>query len=242
VHRKPVRRLGSERGPRPPTRLRTPKTLGPKPGASRHRGGAPRSRSQNDVSTGDFIPDRTADGRTLPWRTRVDESTSECLALHAAASRTGTEVRRTLARVLGRRGAPTRIRSDNGSEFLRETRTGGLRGKGSEPIPVAAGRPCENGSLESFQSRPRDEFLEREEFESVADAWAQGTWFRREDNAVRPHSSLGYQTPREFSAACDREVDGIKKPLLNTGSILGEDFHSRRTENRGADHGSGSGC
>jgi transposase InsO family protein len=89
------------------------------------------------VSTGDFIPDRTADGRTLPWRTRVDESIRECLVLHAAASRTGTEVRRTRARGLGRRGAPKRIRSANGSEFLGETRTGGLRGKGSEPRAVS---------------------------------------------------------------------------------------------------------
>jgi putative transposase len=136
--------------------------------------------------------------------------------LHAAASLTATEVRRTIARVIGRRGASKRIRSDNGSEFIGEALTGWLRGKGSEPIPVAAGRPWENGDLESFHSRLRDEFLEREEFESVADARAKGTWFGRESNAVRPHGSLGDQTPREFSAACDREVDGTKKSLLNT--------------------------
>jgi len=51
----------------------------------------------------------------------------------------------------------------------------------------------------------RDEFLEREEFESVADARAKGSWYRREFNTVRPHSSLGYMTPREFSAACDEK-------------------------------------
>jgi hypothetical protein len=53
----------------------------------------------------------------------------------------------------------------------------------------------------------RDEFLEREEFESVADARAKGSWFRREHNAVRPHSSPGYATPKEFSAACDGKGD-----------------------------------
>lgn len=111
-----------------------------------------------------------------------------------------------MARVVGRRGAPNRIRSDNGSEFICEALTGGLRGAGTEPIPVAAGKPWENSDIESFHSRLRDEFLEREEFESVADARERGRWFRREYNTVRPHSSLGYATPREFSAACDRKA------------------------------------
>ncbi len=83
-----------------------------------------------------------------------------------------------------------------------------LKGEGSESITVAAGRPWENGYIESFRSRLRDEFLEREEFESVADAPAKGTWSRREYNTVRPHSSPGYQAPREFSAACDRGQRG----------------------------------
>ena len=68
---------------------------------------------------------------------------------------------------------------------------------------MAAGRPREDGHIGSFHSRPRDEFLERTEFESVADARAKGSWFRREYNAVRPHSSLGYATPKEFSDTCD---------------------------------------
>jgi putative transposase len=129
------------------------------------------------------------------------------LVLHPAGSMTGADVRRIVARVIGRRGAPDRIRSDNGSEFICEALTGWLQGAGTEPIPVAAGRPWENGYIESFHSRLRDEFLEREEFESVADARAKGAWFRREYNTVRPHSSLGYATPREFSAACDRKGD-----------------------------------
>ena len=127
--------------------------------------------------------------------------------MQAAAAMTGADVRRVVARVLGRRGAPARIRSDNGSEFICEALTGWLRGAGTEPIPVAAGRPWENGYIESFHSRLRDEFLEREEFESVADARAKGSWYRREYNTVRPHSSPSYATPREFSAACDREGD-----------------------------------
>ncbi len=59
--------------------------------------------------------------------------------------------------------------------------------------------------MESFHSRLRDELLDVEEFESLADARAKSKWYRREYNEVRPHSSLGYQTPKAFSAACDVE-------------------------------------
>jgi transposase InsO family protein len=124
-----------------------------------------------------------------------------------AVSIKGADVRRVLARVIGRRGAPTRIRSDNGSEFICEALAGWLPGKGAQPIPVAPASPWENGYIESFHSRLRDEFLERAEFEDVAEARAKGSWYRREYNAVRPHSSLSYATPREFSAACERNED-----------------------------------
>ena len=203
VNLKRVRRLWNELGLRRPVRLKKPRKTGPKPGTSAHSCVAQPARFKNDVWTCDFIHDRTACGRPLKWLTLVDEYTRECLVLHAAASMTGAQVRRVVARVVGRRGAPTRIRSDNGSEFVCEALTGWLKQQGSEPIPVAAGHPWENGYIESFHSRLRDEFLERTEFESVADAHAKGMWYRREFNRIRPHSSLGYQTPQEFSAACD---------------------------------------
>ena len=134
--------------------------------------------------------------------------------LHVAGSMTGADARRIVARVMGRRGAPTRIRSDNGSEFICDALVGWLRVAGPESIPVAAGSPWENGYIESFHSRLRDEFLEREEFESVADAREKGSWYRREYNTVRPHSSLGYATSKEFSAACDRK--GVIKGTVAT--------------------------
>jgi transposase InsO family protein len=73
---------------------------------------------------------------------------------------------------------------------------------------VALARPWENGYSESFNSRFRDEFVEVEEFENVADARAKGAWFRRAYNTVRPHSALGYQTPREFRDECQRGRQG----------------------------------
>ena len=204
INVKRVRRLWIELGLKRPVRLRKARKLGPKPGTSAHSCVNQPARYKNDVWTCDFIHDQTADGRPLKWLTLVDEYTRECLVLHPARSITGADVRRIVARVIGRRGAPTRIRSDNGSAFICEALVNWLSGVGTEPIPVAAGSPWENGYVESFHSRLRDEFLERVEFEDEADARAKAFWYRRKYNAVRPHSSLGYATPKEFSAACDK--------------------------------------
>ena len=205
---KRVRRLWNELGLRRPGRRRKPRKLGPKPGSSANSCVNQPARFKNDVWTYDFIADRTVDGGALKWLTLVDEYTRECLALHVARSLTGADVRRVLARVIGRRGAPTRLRSDNGSEFICEALRRWLPQQGAEAIPVAAGSPWENGYIESFHSRFRDEFLEVEMFESAADAQQKGAWFRREYNRVRPHSSLGYKTPKEFSDECDRGMHG----------------------------------
>jgi transposase InsO family protein len=211
VNLKRVHRLWVELGLRRPVRLRKLRKTGPKPGASANSCKAAPARFKNDVWTCDFIHDRTASGRPLKWLTLVDEYTRECLVLHADCSLGGGDVRRIVARVVGRRGAPTRIRSDNGSEFICKALTDWLPAVGSQPIPVAAGSPWENGYIESFHSRLRDEFLEPEEFETIADARAKASWFRREYNTVRPHSSLGYATPKEFSGACDVPRKGSGK-------------------------------
>jgi transposase InsO family protein len=208
VNLKRVRRLWRESGLQRPVRRRRPDKLGPKRGTSANSCVNRPARFKNDVWAYDFVADRTAGGKPLRWLTLVDEYSKECLALHVAASVTGQDVRGVLARVIGRRGAPVSIRSDNGSEFVCEALSGWLPGKGTEPIQVAAGSPWENGVGESFNSRFRDEFLEREEFEDDRDAREKGRWFKREYNTVRPHSSLDYKTPREFGDACDAGLHG----------------------------------
>jgi putative transposase len=205
VNLKRVRRLWIGLGLRRPLRLRKLRKLGPKPGVSANSCVEQPAGFKNDVWTCDFIHDRTRGGSPLKWLTLVDEYTRECLVLHADGSLRGADVRRIVAQVIGRRGSPTRIRSDNGSEFICSVLVDWLPGVGAKSIPVAAASPWENGYIEAFHSRLRDEFLEREEFESVADARARGKWFRREYNTVRPHSSLGYKTPKEFSAVCDEK-------------------------------------
>jgi transposase InsO family protein len=145
VNIKRVRRLWNNLGLRRPLRLRKPRKLGPKPGTSANSCVQQPARFKNDIWTCDFIHDRTVKGRPLKWLTLVDEYTRECLVLHPDESITGADVRRIVARVIGRRGAPTRIRSDNGSEFICEALRNWLPGVQAESIPVAAGSPWENG-------------------------------------------------------------------------------------------------
>jgi hypothetical protein len=118
VNRKRVRRLWNALGLRRPARRPKPKQPGVWPGSSANSCVNQPAGFKNDVWTYDFILDRTVDGRSLKWLSLVDEYTRECLALFVAESVTGSDVRRALARVIGRRGTPTRIRSDNGSEFI----------------------------------------------------------------------------------------------------------------------------
>lgn len=205
---KRVRRLWNELGLKRPVRRKKPRKLGPKPGTSANSCVNQPARFKNDVWTYDFIADRTVGGGTLKWLTLVDEYTRECLALQVDRFLTGADVRAVLARVVGQRGPPTRIRSDNGSEFICEALSRWLPQQGMAALPVAAGSPWENGYIESFHSRFRDEFLEVEEFASVPEAKEKGAWFRREYNTVRPHSSLDYQTPKMFSDQCDRGLHG----------------------------------
>lgn len=208
VNLKRARRLWNALGLRRPFRRKKSRKLGPKPGSSANSCVKQPARFKNDVWTYDFIADRTATGGTLKCLSLVDEYTRECLALHLAGTLTGSDVRKVLTRVVGRRGAPTRLRSDNGSEFICAALTQWLPRAGTKALPVAPAHPWENGFIESFHSRMRDEFLEREEFESASEAQARATWWRREYNRIRPHSGIGYKTPLEFGTECDRGLHG----------------------------------
>jgi transposase InsO family protein len=165
------------------------------------------SRGKDDVWTWDFIFDRTSDGRSLKWLSLVDEYTRECLALEARRGMTADEIRVILVGVAAERGGPPhRVRSDNGPEFAAEVVRSWLEGSGSGALYVAPASPWQNGYAESFHSKLRDEFLEREEFENEPQARALGALWKEEYNTERPHSSLGYQTPAEYAAQCRRYV------------------------------------
>jgi putative transposase len=172
------------------------------------------SRGKDDVWTWDFIFDRTSDGRSLKWLSLIDEYTRECLALEASRSMTAEEIRVILAEVAAKRGGPPhRVRSDNGPEFVAEVVRSWLEGTGSGALYVAPASPWQNGYAESFHSKLRDEFLDREEFESEPQARALGALWKEEYNTERPHSSLGYKTPAEFSSHCARYVPIEETPI-----------------------------
>jgi transposase InsO family protein len=154
----------------------------------------------NHVWTVDFIQDQTMSGRTLRILTVTDEFTRESLAIAVGLRLPAATVKSTLDRVIAERGAPAFLRCDNGPEFIALLLRGYLAGKGVKTTYIDPGSPWQNGFAESFHSRLRDEFLSQEVFLSVADAQVRiGIW-RKWYNEARPHSSLGYKTPREFAS------------------------------------------
>jgi transposase InsO family protein len=129
--------------------------------------------------------------------------------LHGDESITGADVRRIVARVIGRRGAPSHIRSDNGSQFICEALVNWLPGVWAQSIPVAAGSPWKNGNIESFHSRMRDEFLERVEFEDVADAQAKASCSG--ENITRSLGAVRERTPLSSMAIRFSTIIGLRR-------------------------------
>jgi putative transposase len=219
VNKKAVRRLYRELGLKVAQPRANPKPRRPH-GQDENACHLRPSRGKDDVWTWDFIFDRTSDGRSLKWLSIVDEYTRECLALEARRGMTAEDIRVILAEVAaGRGGPPCRMRSDNGPEFVAEVVRSWLEETGSGTWPVAPGSPWQNGYAESFQSKVRDEFLNREDFESEPQARALGTLWKGEYNTERPHSSLGYQTPTQFAATCARYMP-IDEDLPDASSTV----------------------
>lgn len=201
VNHKRVRRLWKSLGLKRRIRRKSPGRQR-FPGCSANSCTARPAAAKNDVWTGDFIHDRTVSGGSLKWLSVVDEYTREVLLLQPAATMSAADVRRAFGRLVGRRGRPRAVRCDNGGEFVGAALAEWLAAIGVELLPVAPASPWQNGFVESFHSRLRDEFLSCSMFVDVADAKAQAAWFVREYNTVRPHSGLGYRTPRQFAATC----------------------------------------
>jgi putative transposase len=161
---------------------------------------AERTRAQkpNQVWSYDFIHDRLENGAGLKMLTVLDEFTRECLGILVARSITAGEVVGFLEVLILQRGAPEHVRSDNGPEFVAET-VKQWAGKAAIRIDyIEPGSPWENGHVESFHGKFRDACLNREVFGNLLEAKVLVEEWRRQYNEKRPHSSLGYQTPREF--------------------------------------------
>ncbi len=198
VNIKKIYRLWRREGFKVPRKTRKKRRLGHSGNSCIRR----RAERPDHVWTWDFIHDRTITGRPLKWFAITDEYTRECLALEVDRGITADRVLDVLTSLFLTRGVPRHIRSDNGPEFIATAIRRHGQQVGLEMLYIEPGSPWENGFAESFFSRLRDELLNCEEFANLAEA----RWFARrrqeEHNHERPHSSLDYQTPAQFAAAC----------------------------------------
>ena len=165
----------------------------------RDRALAPRLIRPNQEWAMDFIVDGLATGRMVRILSVVDAYTRECLALEAGTCLGSGRVTRVLERLIGERGRPENLRSDNGPEFTSRRMLGWAEDWKVGLVHIQPGRPMQNGHVESFHGRLREECLRASWFSNLFDARSKITDWRREYNEVRPHSSLDYRTPREFA-------------------------------------------
>ena len=154
---------------------------------------------RDHVWTYDFVEDSTDKGNKLRMLNIVDEYTRECLAIRVERSIDSLKVIDTLNWLFLTRAVPGHIRSDNGPEFIAKTLKDWLAESGCKTIYIEPGSPWENPYIESFNGKFRDECLNREVFRNEREAREMVERWRREYNEFRPHSSLGYMTPAEFS-------------------------------------------
>jgi putative transposase len=149
----------------------------------------------NHVWSYDFVADRTFDGRPLKILTVLDEYSRECLAIEVERSLQSIDVLERLADLFTDRGLPEYIRSDNGPEFAAAQIRTWLESLGVGTLFVEPGSPWENGYVESFNGKLRDECLNGESFMTLAEAKVLIEQWRKEYNEVRPHSACGYKPP-----------------------------------------------
>jgi len=153
----------------------------------------------NEIWCFDFVFDRTEYGQKLKMFAVLDEYTRECLEIRVEKQMRSQDVMETLDELMTERGVPRYMRSDNGAEFIAKELQAWLRSKGVNPIHIEPGSPWENGYIESFNGKFRDECLDQELFWSRGEAQVIADWYRETYNHERPHSSLDYKTPVEFA-------------------------------------------
>lgn len=150
---------------------------------------------RNHVWAYDFVEDRTRDGRKIRMLTVIDEFTRECLAIEVKRRLNSQDVLAVLAQLFLERGVPEHIRSDNGGEFTAKAVRKWLGTMNAKTLYIEPGSPWENGYNESFNGKLRDECLNTELFYTLREAQVIIENWRREFNAIRPHSALGYRPP-----------------------------------------------
>ena len=154
-----------------------------------------RPEHKDHVWSYDFVEERTSNGRKFRTLNIIDEFTRECLAIKVNRKLNSQDVIDELFKLFVYRGIPDHIRSDNGSEFTAKIVRKWLNRLGVKTLFIEPGSPWENGYIESFNGKLRDELLNREIFTTLEEAKVLIEQWRREYNQIRPHSALGYRPP-----------------------------------------------
>ncbi len=149
----------------------------------------------NHVWSYDFVQDRTHDGRAYRTLNIIDEFTKEALMIRVRRKLNSVDVIDALTDLFILRGPPTFIRSDNGPEFVAQAVRDWISAAGARTAYIEPGSPWENGYIESFNARFRDELLNGEIFYTLREAQVVIEEWRRHYNTVRPHSALGWKPP-----------------------------------------------
>jgi len=193
VNAKRIYRLYTEEGLTVRTKHRTK-------AAGRARVPQPGATAPNQRWSMDFMSERVADGRWVRILTVVDQFTRECVCLVADQSLSGDKVAQALEPVVAQRGAPRAITVDNGSEFASRVMDAWAYRHGIQLDVIRPGKPVENGFIESFNGRLRDECLNVEGFFTLEDVREKLWRWQQDYNRVRPHSALEDRAPAVFVA------------------------------------------
>jgi len=160
----------------------------------------------------DFVSDQLSDGRRFRILTVVDICTRECVGLIADTSLSGARATRELDQLVAERGRPKMIVSDNGTEFTSHAVLGWCEERRIDWHYIAPGKPMQNGFVESFNGRLRDELLNETLFSTLHQARGALCMWRADYNGARPHSQLGWQTPSQFAKSFQGREAALRNP------------------------------
>jgi putative transposase len=164
----------------------------------------------------DFVSDQMTDGRRFRVLTVIDDCTRECLALVADTSLSGLRVARELHHIITQRGSPKMIVSDNGTEFTSNAILGWADETRVQWHYIAPGKPQQNGFIESFNGKLRDEQLNATAFTTLHQARVELATWKNDYNHQRPHSGLGWLTPSEFAkSATSKQAMALDAAILD---------------------------
>ena len=167
----------------------------------------------------DFVSDSLSTGRRIKCLTIADDFSHECVDIAVDLSMPGQYVTRVLDRAARFRGYPQAIRTDNGPEFTCRVFMAWMQSRGVEHILIQPGKPTQNAYIESFNGKFRDECLNENWFESLAQAREVIAQWRQDYNEVRPHGTIGRTPPAAYAAMHRSQSQEPKPPTNLAGSV-----------------------